>query len=72
MARRIEVFSDPNKDKVESALSPTDIEIETRDGNSYKKSVESVKGHPDDPMSFADLTKRLRDCAVFSARSLSD
>jgi len=72
MARRIEVFSDANKDKVESALSPTDIEIETRDGNSYKKSVESVKGHPDDPMSFAELAKRLRDCAVFSARPLSD
>lgn len=71
MARKIEVFTDPNKDNLESVLSPIDIKVETRDGNSYKKSVESVKGHPDNPMSFADLTKRLKDCAVFSARPLS-
>jgi 2-methylcitrate dehydratase PrpD len=71
MARRIEVISDPEKDKIKSVLSPIDILIETKDGRSYKKSVESVKGHPNNPMSFDDLFKKLEDCSVFSARPLS-
>ena len=72
VARLIEVVIDPEKDKLELALPPIDIEIETKDGNRYKKTVKSVKGHPDNPMSFTDLTQKLKDCARFSATPLSN
>lgn len=72
MAKKVEVIADPEKDKIESVLSPIYIEIETKDDNRYNKSVESAKGHPDNPMSFTDLTKKLWDCAAFSAKPLSN
>jgi 2-methylcitrate dehydratase PrpD len=71
MAQKVEVVVDPEKDKLESALSPVDIDVETKDRRHYKKSVESVKGHPHDPMSFGELTQKIKDCAAFSARPLS-
>lgn len=71
LAKRIEVLADPEKEKMKSVLSPIDIVIETKDGRIYEKSVESVKGHPNNPMSFVDLLKKLKDCAAFSARPLS-
>lgn len=71
MAQKVEVTVDPEKDKLKSTLSPVDIDVETKDGRYYKKSVVSVKGHPDDPMSFSELTQRIQDCAAFSARPLN-
>lgn len=72
MAKRIMVIGDPEKDKIESVLSPIDIEIETLDGKHYYKSIEKVKGHPDDPMSFEELTEKLMRCSEFAEKALSE
>ena len=70
VARKVEVIEDPQKQKSESVLSPIDIEIVTKDGSRYKKSVDLVKGHPDSPIDFGDLAEKLTDCVPFSARDL--
>jgi 2-methylcitrate dehydratase PrpD len=72
LARKVKVVVDPDKDKLQSLMSPTDIEIRTKDGKRYRKSMEFVKGHPKNPMSMAEVVEKFEKCARFSAKPLSD
>jgi 2-methylcitrate dehydratase PrpD len=71
MSRRINVVADPEKDALGVLIPPTDVEIETRDGHTYKMSVPIMPGHPKKPLSWPDLSKKLKDCAPWSAKPLS-
>jgi len=70
MARKIKVVTDPEKDKLQATICPTDIDIETKDGKHYQKSVEFFKGHPKNPMTIAEVAQKLKDCARFSFKPL--
>jgi len=71
LAGKITVYIDPDKDKMPGVLCPIDIEIQTKDGSRFYKSVETVIGQPENPMSFSDLSKRLQECTAFSAMPLA-
>jgi len=71
MCRRIEVFADPAKDALKVHIPPTDVEIETKDGKRHKLHVESIPGYPENPLSWAELNQKLKDCVPWSARPLS-
>ncbi|MBI2831556.1 MAG: MmgE/PrpD family protein [Chloroflexi bacterium] len=71
MAKKVRVVVDPGKDKM-AGTPPTDVEIVTRDGKSYKSGLEFVPGHPNNPMSLDDVIKKFKKCLKFSARPLSE
>jgi 2-methylcitrate dehydratase PrpD len=71
MSRRINVVADPEKDALGVLIPPTDVEIETRDGHIYRMSVPIMPGHPKKPLSWSDLSRKLKDCAPWSAKPLS-
>jgi 2-methylcitrate dehydratase PrpD len=71
MARKVKVIVDPEKEKYPETNCPIDIEIETKDGKHFKKTVEFPKGHAKNPMTMAEVSQKLRDCAEFSVKPLS-
>ncbi|MBN2437890.1 MAG: MmgE/PrpD family protein [Deltaproteobacteria bacterium] len=71
MAKKIELCIDSDRDGTKEALCPVDISIETENGCRYSLNVATVKGHPDNPMSFDDVIKKLWECTAFSARPLA-
>jgi 2-methylcitrate dehydratase PrpD len=53
------------------SVPPARMEIVTKDGRTLKSDdVLVAKGHPDNPMSFAELADKFRDCASHSAGTL--
>ncbi len=72
LAQKVKVEVDKEKDKVSLTVSPTDIELETKDGKRYHKHVEIVKGHPKNPLSWDEAVQKLRDCARFSAKPFTE
>jgi 2-methylcitrate dehydratase PrpD len=53
------------------SVPPARMEIVTKDGRRLKSDdVLVAKGHPDNPMSFAELADKFRDCASHSAGTL--
>lgn len=71
MAKRIEVAVDPQKDGL-PGTPPTGVEIKTRNGKTYNRTVEFVPGHPNNPLSMDDVALRLKKCASFSAKPMDE
>lgn len=62
--------------KADEALSvwgvtPAIVEIKTKDGNVYSKRVDTPYGSPQNPMSMDAMATKLRDCASFAAKPVS-
>jgi 2-methylcitrate dehydratase PrpD len=71
MANQVRVVADPTKDALRSLIPPLDIEVVMRDKRRYSKTVEFVKGHPNNPASEADYWKKFDDCSHFAAQEIS-
>ena len=65
MARKIEVVMDTKKDDKRTLGTDIDMEIETKDGENYRKSMGL-----ENPISMVECGQKLKACARFSARSL--
>ena len=52
-------------------VSPTIVEIKTKDGKVYSKRVDIPYGSPENPMSMDAMAAKLRDCASYAAKPLS-
>jgi 2-methylcitrate dehydratase PrpD len=52
-------------------VGPTVVEIRTRDGKVYSKRVDAPYGSPENPMSIDSIAAKLRDCASYAAKPLS-
>jgi 2-methylcitrate dehydratase PrpD len=72
LCQLIELVIDPKKDALKVLLPPTDIEIETKEGRKYDMRVEVMPGHPDNPLSWADVMDKFKDCVPWSARPFSE
>jgi 2-methylcitrate dehydratase PrpD len=72
MCKRIEVIIDPPKDALGVLIPPATVEIEMDDGRHYGLMTEFVPGHPKNPFSWSDITEKLRECARWSAKPLSE
>jgi len=72
MCSKIEIIADPKKDIAGVVQVPTDIEIETENGERYgRTNVQVIPGHPDNPASMADVIQKLVDCIPFSVKPIS-
>ncbi|MFH1087345.1 MAG: MmgE/PrpD family protein [Chloroflexota bacterium] len=74
LARKITVESTPEKDEImkKQGFPPDDVDIYTTDGKMYPGCEEFVKGHPRNPMSFADLEEKFHRCAKLSAKPIAE
>lgn len=71
VARRIRVVADFRKDKLGTQVAPVDVEIITKDGRHFGKTVEFSKGHPKNPLSMEEYIDKFDNCIRFSAKPLS-
>jgi 2-methylcitrate dehydratase PrpD len=52
-------------------VSPAIVEIKTKDGKVYSKRVDTSYGSPENPMNMDAIAAKLRDCASYAAKPLS-
>lgn len=67
LAQRVKVEFDPEKDISGKITQSTNVEINTKDGKSFKKCVDKVK----DSMSWDELSEKFRDCNRFSVNPMA-
>ena len=72
MASRVIPQIDPVLDGLGTAASPTVVEVVLSDGKKYSARLDYIKGHPQNPMDFAECAAKFKQCAAFSARTISD
>lgn len=46
-------------------LAPATLEVTTTAGAVYRETVTTVRGHPDNPLSWDDVVAKFRDCCAF-------
>ncbi len=51
-------------------IGPATLDVVTRDGRRYTAQVEFVKGHPQNPMTPADVEEKFTKCAAFAAKPI--
>lgn len=75
LANKVRAIRDPELDKVHGLVGPTLVEIKDKDGNVYKKGVNFdggpfVKGHPENPMSFEEVSGKFQKLTKYSAKPI--
>jgi len=70
--KKVKVFLDPEKDKVNPFVCPADMEIITKAGKHYSSQVEFIKGHPRMPFTFEECADKYRNCCRYSAEPIPE
>ena len=70
LARRVEIIVDDNPDP--NALTPVTVNIEMDDGAQHEISVDTVYGHPNNPMTRQDWLKKFRSNWQHAAVALGE
>jgi len=47
-----------------SFSSPAIVEVQTKDGKTWRKLIREMKGHPNNPLSEADIQQKFKECAA--------
>jgi len=63
LARRVECVLDPSLERPGLILTPVVVEVTMRGGVTHRITVERVRGHPDEPLTPAELGDKFRRCA---------
>ena len=71
MCEKVRVYADPEKDRIKALVPPIDVEIIMKDKSRYKRTVEYVKGHPNNQATLDDYIKKFDDCLRYSAKPLA-
>jgi len=71
VGEKVRVYADPEKDRIKVLVPPIDVEIIMKDKTRYKRTVEYVKGHPNNPATLDDYIKKFDDCLRYSAKPLA-
>ncbi len=69
VAAKINYKYDPSLGGV--GVTPGAVRLKTKTGKVYTKRVDHALGHPENPMSSADLVAKFEDCARYSAKPLT-
>ena len=72
LADRVKVVIDPEFKDSRSVVGPIKIRIKMRDGKELSNRVELAKGHPQNPMTEFELSKKFKDCVKHSAKPISE
>jgi 2-methylcitrate dehydratase PrpD len=71
LAQKVKAVVDPELERSHTrGIGPTILEVTLRDGRQAALRVDSVKGHPDNPMSFDDCEQKFWGCVPFASRAL--
>lgn len=70
LGRRISLVPDPTLDW-KTEMPPGRVEIVSRDGRSWLREGRQVPGNGDNPMSWADICDKFKECASMAATPLS-
>ena len=65
LAQRVECVMDPSLDRPGLILTPVVVEVTMRGGATHGIRVERVRGHPDEPLTLAELGEKVRRCARY-------
>lgn len=69
-AQRV-TYKHDDRFSAENKIGPAMVEIELMDGRSYSKQLDVAYGHPQNPITWQDLTDKFRDCASYSEKPIS-
>jgi 2-methylcitrate dehydratase PrpD len=73
IAQKVEPVVDAEIEKrAGRRIGPAILEVRTKDGRIFTEGTDSVKGDPQNPMTFEEVEEKFRKCKAFSARELSD
>ena len=72
MCNKVKVIADPEMSAIAITVGPSKVQIDTKAGRTYSRTVEYVPGHPKNPMSFDDCVEKFRKCLPFSIKPLPD
>ena len=70
LARVTQVVSDPTVDA--TAIEPARVMVKLKSGRTLEAASDTIKGSPQEPMSEAELTAKLRTCLDFGLGASSD
>jgi len=70
LAEKVRIIVDDNPDP--NALTPVTVDIETHDGVHYEIAVDTVYGHPNNPMTRQDWLKKFRRNWQHAAHALGE
>jgi len=69
LAQKVRVVVD--QEPIGKGLTPSVVDIKTKDGKVYSKRVEILRGDPRKPVSVEEIAQKFRRCAAFSAKPIS-
>jgi len=69
LAQKVRVVVD--QEPIGKGLTPSVVDIKTKDGKVYSERVEILRGDPRKPVSVEEIAQKFRRCAAFSARPIS-
>jgi 2-methylcitrate dehydratase PrpD len=72
MASKIVPQIDPVLEGLGTAASPTIVEVLLSSGKKYSARIDYIKGHPQNPMDFAECAAKFKQCAAHSVRPISE
>ncbi len=55
---------------LEAVISPANVEIQTTDGQTFSTQVDDVYGHPNNPVSDADVIRKFKDCLQYAKQPI--
>tara|TARA_A100001037_G_scaffold300860_1_gene329193 strand:+ start:216 stop:1607 length:1392 start_codon:yes stop_codon:yes gene_type:complete len=55
-----------------AVISPATVELETEGGQVFRRQIDEVYGHPDNPMSRTDIISKFRDCLSYAKQPISE
>ena len=69
LAKKVKCIAD---ESINTLLVPVTVRISLRDGVSYSKKVEILKGNPDNPTTEEENTEKFNECVKFGRKPMSD
>ena len=69
LARKVRVVVD--QEPIGKGLTPSVVDIRTKDGKVYSERVKILRGDPRKPVSVEEIARKFRRCAIFSAKPIS-
>lgn len=72
LADRVRVIVPPEFEDSRSVVGPVKVEVRTKTGMELSCTTGLAKGHPKNPMSDAETTRKFQDCVAHSARLIPE
>ena len=70
LAKKVRVIVD--QEPIDMGHAPCVVDIKTKDGKTYSRRVEILRGGPREPLSMEEVAQKFRKCAAFSAKPISE